>query len=897
MGFLSNGGLRWFGAKRSAFVSLVFAFTVVVLVVSPRTTPRATARKVPLAPMELLTEASRLAFLHNWQAAAPLFRNAESLFATEGNARNELYSHIGLLRGEIEQESLPDVSNYLATVLLSPIGQKDLRLRLLCLVAKGDIDFQIEPKTSEAVWNEVSALAKRLDDRIWVNRARAELGTIAFYKGEVYHAAKLVAQSYATAEIYHDIAYVIRLRAVFGEGFAEFGHPRDALMFFESALKLAAETPDAGFPFTAQLGRGRALIALGRASEGEGILYAALREARRNRMEVRQARVLIALGELAKGRGQEEVARDRFQEAARLAESQHLRRVAATATAQLATLSAEGDQSLADAEQFASESVKNAFAAGDSFDLPRVLATSAEIALKRGNLSQAERTYARASGLVDRLLTSVTPFEQKDFLLASLASIYLGQVRLALLEHHPEGAFNALEEAYARGIAESLRAPSGQDRLALQLSEPAAKRVTALQSLLLHAQDSRQRSEILSDLWEAEKRGIIIWDSDGMPIRANSIRVPLAEFQRSLRADELVLEYALDEPNSLLLVIGHNSIEPFRLPPRTDLEALIAAFLDGISEPQKSLVAAENLGRVLLAPVLGRPQNRLIIVGHGRLQMVPFEALIADGRQFLAATHVVTYAPSATVLYKLRSRHDLHPKEGLLGIGAVPYGTRTITPNLLAAINRGVPVEMGLGLFDPGGPPEFWSLPNSRRELMAAASALPRSTLLLGGRATEENLKSEPLDSYDVLHFAVHVSVDSKQPDRTALLLADRPGSTEDGLLQAREIAHLRLAAKLVVLSGCDTGRPIFQSSFDNASLVRSFLFAGARSVLATLWPVEDTFATYLVTQFYASLGNGADTAAALASAKREALHKFGIGALPQWAAFTLVGDGNEIIK
>ena len=146
MGFLSNGGLRWFGAKRSAFVSLVFAFTVVVLVVSPRTTPRATARKVPLAPMELLTEASRLAFLHNWQAAAPLFRNAESLFATEGNARNELYSHIGLLRGEIEQESLPDVSNYLATVLLSPIGQKDLRLRLCVSSRRGTSIFKSNPR-------------------------------------------------------------------------------------------------------------------------------------------------------------------------------------------------------------------------------------------------------------------------------------------------------------------------------------------------------------------------------------------------------------------------------------------------------------------------------------------------------------------------------------------------------------------------------------------------------------------------------------------------------------------------------------------------------------------------------------------------------------------------------
>jgi len=85
--------------------------------------------------------------------------------------------------------------------------------------------------------------------------------------------------------------------------------------------------------------------------------------------------------------------------------------------------------------------------------------------------------------------------------------------------------------------------------------------------------------------------------------------------------------------------------------------------------------------------------------------------------------------------------------------------------------------------------PAFGALPGSRRELMDAASALPGSTLLLDRSATEQRLKSEALDSYEFLHFAVHVAVDTERPDRTALVLADGPGSTEDGLLQAREIA------------------------------------------------------------------------------------------------------------
>ena len=110
----------------------------------------------PVTAPEYLVEASRLAFLHNWQAAAPLFVQAERLFAARNDPRNTLYSHIGKLRGEIESESLPEASEYLSGVLRMPIAHKDLELRLFCLVAKGDIDFQIDPRSSEAVWNEVA---------------------------------------------------------------------------------------------------------------------------------------------------------------------------------------------------------------------------------------------------------------------------------------------------------------------------------------------------------------------------------------------------------------------------------------------------------------------------------------------------------------------------------------------------------------------------------------------------------------------------------------------------------------------------------------------------------------------------------------------------------------------
>jgi hypothetical protein len=221
----SNGRLEGCENRFSRSVRLFLVIALVAFVPRVARAPQSQNRKQPTTPPEILAEASRLAFLHNWRAAVPLFRAAEVLFAAQDDQRNVLYANVGRLRGEIESQSLPEVSEYLAAILTTPVAQSDLRLRMFCLVAKGDIDFQIDPKSSEAVWMEVAAVAARLRDSTWENRAQAELGTIAFYKGEIYRGARLVAKSYATAELHGDTAYVIRLRAAFGEGFAEFRIP------------------------------------------------------------------------------------------------------------------------------------------------------------------------------------------------------------------------------------------------------------------------------------------------------------------------------------------------------------------------------------------------------------------------------------------------------------------------------------------------------------------------------------------------------------------------------------------------------------------------------------------------------------------------------------------------
>ena len=132
-------------------------------------------------------------------------------------------------------------------------------------------------------------------------------------------------------------------------------------------------------------------------------------------------------------------------------------------------------------------------------------------------------------------------------------------------------------------------------------------------------------------------------------------------------------------------------------------------------------------------------------------------------------------------------------------------------------------------------------------------------------------------------------------PDRAALILLSDPAAGEDGYLQASEVAQLRLKADLVVLSACDTSVGALQGQEGIANLSRAFLLAGARSVVSTLWPVEDDATLLLMKKFYGHLGAGQQAAEALATAKRDLLRTYGPRIRPrQWAGFIIEGDSGR---
>ncbi len=146
---------------------------------------------------------------------------------------------------------------------------------------------------------------------------------------------------------------------------------------------------------------------------------------------------------------------------------------------------------------------------------------------------------------------------------------------------------------------------------------------------------------------------------------------------------------------------------------------------------------------------------------------------------------------------------------------------------------------------------------------------------------------------FRILHFATHSFIDRTDPDRSGLVLSifDQHGSPVDGLLHGDELATLGLVADLVVLSGCGTALEPTGGDGFGAGLATDFLRAGAGSVIASLWDVDDQATSELMTSFYRALITDHRPAEALRAAQLELSRRPERSAPFYWAGFILVGD------
>lgn len=363
-------------------------------------------------------------------------------------------------------------------------------------------------------------------------------------------------------------------------------------------------------------------------------------------------------------------------------------------------------------------------------------------------------------------------------------------------------------------------------------------------------------------------------------------------------------EFSLGEERSFLWLFTGGEVYSETLPSRKEIEDMVKPHLDAISAAPNPMYVGRDLPKLrgrseaLFAMLFGhlasqiKPGQQLIIVPDGVLHYLPFEALIHNDR-YLVEDHEISYSPSASVLVQSREsngKSETGDRMELLAFGDPIFG-----PELKASSTRRPGSRPINAIQDAHLSPEFKlpPLPRTRDEVQFIAGLFPAHStrLYLGKDSTEDAVKRESLRRYRRLHFATHSLIDERSPFRSAVVLTQNNSPDEDGFLDVNEISELDLDCDLVVLSACQTGRGQLLSGEGIVGFTRAFLYAGAQSVVVSLWSVSDISTGQLMKNFYQDLVGNHRNAAALRSAKLLMLHSGIETRHPYyWAPFVLVG-------
>ena len=386
------------------------------------------------------------------------------------------------------------------------------------------------------------------------------------------------------------------------------------------------------------------------------------------------------------------------------------------------------------------------------------------------------------------------------------------------------------------------------------------------------------------------------------PYAALAYPRPLPLESLPLKNDEVLIAYAAGDEQSRVFVVGKGGIRAVAKIdlPREALEAKVRAYaelLAGRATDGRMFAPGRELYDLLLASALDKiqPNERVTIVPDGILALLPFESLILPGGNaqrplYVAEQRPFSYAQSATALAMSRMLPAAAPRRPLFALANPIYDAGD--PRYAASRRGGVPVRIAArdlkayayrgitvrpAMAAPAGKGIGWEevvydpLPETEDEVRAIAMlygvAPAAPDVLLGAFANEKMLGKSDLSDYRYLHFATHADLPGKVQgvlEPFILLGQVDNGPGQDGFLTLSKVLRLRLRADMVVLSACSTGRGRLQEGEGVAGFARAFQYAGAKSVVVSLWEVSSEAAVVFMKSFYGHLKAGKGRAEAL---------------------------------
>lgn len=486
-----------------------------------------------------------------------------------------------------------------------------------------------------------------------------------------------------------------------------------------------------------------------------------------------------------------------------------------------------------------------------------ILFDRGRIAEQEGQRAQAIDLYRKAIDVIEGQRATLNTEASKIGFVGDKQAVYQRLVAALLAENRNAEAFEFVERAKSRALVDMLAAK--QDFAVHTVN------VQQVRTLLAQVNSTEAESRIQGgDPSIAGKRSLAVKLKHELRTQAPELAALVnvtyssaKDIQARLPADEALVEYYYDDKKVYAFVVTREKLQVVWLGDGNVAQD-VKSFREALESPkdERYLTLAQKLYRQLFQPLeaaLGKQQ--VLIVAHGALHYLPFNAL-HDGREYLIDRYRLRLLPSASVMPYLRAVR--------------PTSTRAL---------------LAFGNPDLGDP--RLDLKHAQVEAQSVTKVLPGSRALVRRDASETAFKRQGA-GFSYLHFASHGEFNADSPLNSALLLAkDREN---DGTLTVGELYSMRLNADLVTLSACETGLGKIANGDDVVGLTRGFLYAGSRSIVASLWKVDDEATAYLMTRFYSAL-KGTSKREALRLAQLETRKKY-----PHpyyWAAFQLTGEAN----
>ena len=467
--------------------------------------------------------------------------------------------------------------------------------------------------------------------------------------------------------------------------------------------------------------------------------------------------------------------------------------------------------------------------------------------------------YAEASSIIEQQRSSILTEQQRIIFFETKTELHERIISLLVSLNKPDTALEYVERSKSRAFVDIL----GNTRLNLKSREQ-----TDRYSNIITAQEEEDdflnnrniTSEQINEFAKRSSRGVTIkglmskpaLDKEDIEILSISSVLPIAsdEIKKIVPPGTTLLEYYLTSDRVYCFIVNSENISVASVPVNIrEVRATVDKLRENITNRGEGSELLKYFYSLLIQPVEDRIKgDELIIVPHGVLHYIPFQALF-DGRQYLIERFAISYSPSITVLKLTEGRDSIGNKKALV------VGNPTL------------------------------DLKFAEEEAVNVSKLLPGSTLLTRDKAAKSFVK-ENGSNYDYIHVAAHGIYDEQTPLNSRILFTGGD-KTIGGALTAAELFSTRWNASLVTLSACESGLSKNKSGDELIGLQRGIFFAGTRSMISSLWGVDDRATSVLMDVFYKNLAG---------MSKSKSLQKSQIETMKQfqhpffWSAFNLFG-------